>query len=112
MYAQIIMTQLGGPDGELGASMRYLNQRYSMPYNTVKGALTDIGIDAIKTTVSRNMLTTRYKNERGILFTDASLHVSYLLFIIANSARFVNHRRERSHVFVKITEFFEDLAPR
>lgn len=42
--AQIIITQLGGPDGELGASMRYLNQRYSMPYNSVKGAMTDIGI--------------------------------------------------------------------
>ena len=48
MYAQIIMTQLGGPDGELGASMRYLNQRYSIPYNTVKGTLTDIGIGAMK----------------------------------------------------------------
>ena len=42
--AQIIITQLGGPDGELGASMRYLNQRYSMPYNSVKGAMTDIGM--------------------------------------------------------------------
>lgn len=45
--AQIIITQLGGPDGELGASMRYLNQRYSMPYNGVKGALTDIGTEEL-----------------------------------------------------------------
>ena len=37
--------QLGGPDGELGASMRYLTQRYSMPYDKVKGLLTDIGIE-------------------------------------------------------------------
>ncbi len=43
--AQIIISQLGGPDGELGASMRYLNQRYSMPYSEVTGILTDIGIE-------------------------------------------------------------------
>lgn len=44
--AQIIITQYGGPDGELGASMRYLTQRYSMPYDDVKGGLTDIGTEA------------------------------------------------------------------
>ena len=44
--AQIIISQLGGPDGELGASMRYLNQRYSMPYGEVTGILTDIGREA------------------------------------------------------------------
>ena len=44
--AQIIITQYGGPDGELGASMRYLTQRYSMPYDDVKGCLTDIGTEA------------------------------------------------------------------
>ena len=43
--AQIIISQLGGPDGELGASMRYLNQRYSMPYNEVTGILTDVGTE-------------------------------------------------------------------
>lgn len=42
--AKIIITQLGGPDGELAASLRYLNQRYVMPYAEVKGALTDIGV--------------------------------------------------------------------
>ena len=41
--AKIIITQLGGPDGELGASMRYLNQRYAMPNDKVKAVLTDIG---------------------------------------------------------------------
>lgn len=45
--AGIIIAQLGGPDGELGASMRYLNQRYAMPYNSVKGALTDIGTEEL-----------------------------------------------------------------
>ena len=41
-YAQIIISQYGGPDGELGASMRYLTQRYSQPFSEVKGMLTDI----------------------------------------------------------------------
>ena len=44
-YAQIIISQYGGPDGELGAAMRYLTQRYSQPFNEVKGILTDIGIE-------------------------------------------------------------------
>lgn len=45
--AKIIITQLGGPDGELGASMRYLNQRYTMPYKECKGLLTDIGTEEL-----------------------------------------------------------------
>ncbi len=40
--AKFIVSQYGGPDGELGASMRYLSQRYSMPYPELKGLLTDI----------------------------------------------------------------------
>ena len=46
--ASIIITQYGGPDGELGASLRYLSQRYSMPYPELKGLLTDIGISGSK----------------------------------------------------------------
>ena len=42
--AQVIMSQYGGPDGELGAPMRYLSQRYSMPYREVAAILTDIGV--------------------------------------------------------------------
>ena len=45
--AQVIISQYGGPDGELGASMRYLSQRYTMPYNTVAGVLTDIGTEEL-----------------------------------------------------------------
>ena len=44
-YAKIIITQYGGPDGELGASLRYLSQRFSMPYPELKGLLTDIGTE-------------------------------------------------------------------
>ena len=45
--AQIIITQFGGPDGELAASMRYLSQRYTMPYKEVTGTLTDIGTEEL-----------------------------------------------------------------
>lgn len=46
--AQVIISQFGGPDGELSASMRYLSQRYTMPYKEVAGLLTDIGREAPK----------------------------------------------------------------
>ncbi len=45
--AQVIISQFGGPDGELAASMRYLSQRYSMPYRDVAGLLTDIGTEEL-----------------------------------------------------------------
>lgn len=45
--AQIIMSQYGGPDGEMGASLRYLSQRYSTPYREVAGLLTDIGTEEL-----------------------------------------------------------------
>lgn len=45
--AKVIITQFGGPDGELSASMRYLSQRYSMPYREVAGLLTDIGTEEL-----------------------------------------------------------------
>ena len=45
--AKFIISQYGGPDGELGASLRYLRQRYSMPYPELKGLLTDIGTEEL-----------------------------------------------------------------
>ena len=45
--AKFIISQYGGPDGELGASMRYLSQRYAMPYPELKGLLTDIGTEEL-----------------------------------------------------------------
>lgn len=45
--AQYIISQYGGPDGELGASMRYLSQRYATPYREVAGLLTDIGTEEL-----------------------------------------------------------------
>ena len=45
--AKFIISQYGGPDGELGASLRYLSQRYSMPYRNVAGVLTDIATEEL-----------------------------------------------------------------
>ena len=43
--AGVVISQYGGPDGGLGASLRYLSQRYSMPFPELKGLLTDIGTE-------------------------------------------------------------------
>ena len=69
--ASIIISQYGGPDGELGASLRYLSQRYSMPFDELKGLLTDIGteelghlemIGAIVHQLTRNMNDSQMKD--------------------------------------------------
>lgn len=46
-YASIIISQVGGPDGEVGASLRYLTQRIAMPYAQITGMLTDIGVEEL-----------------------------------------------------------------
>lgn len=45
--ATVVATQYGGPNGELGASLRYLSQRYTMPDDVTKGLLTDIGTEEL-----------------------------------------------------------------
>ena len=45
--ASIIISQYGGPDGEMSASLRYLSQRHSMPFDELKGLLTDIGVEEL-----------------------------------------------------------------
>ncbi|MBE6591418.1 MAG: manganese catalase family protein [Ruminococcaceae bacterium] len=71
-YAKIIMSQLGGPDGEVGASMRYLNQRFTMPDDLNKGLLTDVGteelahqeiIGAILYQLTKNLSPEQIKNQ-------------------------------------------------
>ena len=47
LYENRRLLEYGGPDGELGASLRYLSQRYSMPYPELKGLLTDIGTEEL-----------------------------------------------------------------
>ncbi len=69
--AKLIVTQFGGPDGELGASQRYLSQRYAAPYDEVKATLTDIGTEelahmemvcAIVHQLTRNLTEEQIKN--------------------------------------------------
>ncbi len=68
--AKFIISQYGGPDGEIGASLRYLSQRYTMPYREVAGLLTDIGseelghfemVSAIVHQLTRNMTIDQIK---------------------------------------------------
>ena len=74
ILAKIIISQYGGPDGELGASLRYLSQRYSMPFDDQKALLTDIGteelghlemVGAIVHQLTRKMTTTQLE-EAGL----------------------------------------------
>jgi len=69
--AKLIITQYGGPDGELGASLRYLSQRFAMPYSEGKAILTDIGVEelghlemigAIVYQLTRNLTEEEIKN--------------------------------------------------
>lgn len=55
--AQIIISQYGGPDGELGASLRYLSQRFAMPYSELKGLLTDVGTSVAAMDLSTPLLS-------------------------------------------------------
>ena len=69
--AAVIISQYGGPDGELGASLRYLSQRYTMPFDELRGLLTDIGteelghlemVGAIVHQLTRNLKTEQIEN--------------------------------------------------
>lgn len=113
--AKFIISQLGGPDGEMSASLRYLNQRYSMPYGEVKGLLTDIGteelahieiISAILYQLTRNLTPEQIK-ESGFdtYFVD---HTTGIYPIAASGAPFT-----AAYFQVKgdpITDLTEDLA--
>ena len=82
--ASIIISQYGGPDGELGASLRYLSQRYSMPTAELKGLLTDIGteelghlemIGAIVHQLTRNLKDSQIEDSAFAPWTAASMQV-------------------------------------
>ena len=113
--AQIIISQLGGPDGELAASMRYLHQRYSMPYKEVVGILTDVGteelahlemIAAILHQLTRNLSEEEIKNSPfATYFVD---HTLGLYPVAASGVPF-----DMKYVGVKgdvIADLHEDLA--
>ncbi len=113
--AQVIISQLGGPDGELAASMRYLHQRYAMPYDEIKGILTDVGTEelahlemvaAILHQLTRNLSEEQIKNSPfATYFVD---HTTGVYPVAASGVPF-----DMKYVGVKgdvITDLNEDLA--
>lgn len=90
--AKMIITQYGGPDGELGASLRYLTQRFSMPYPQLKAILTDIGTEELEHRcykLKKNLYTTAiryfrvqhyFKIIRRIVPSTAFVFCIYYLF--------------------------------
>ena len=113
--AMAIISQLGGPDGELGASMRYLQQRYAMPYDEIKGILTDVGteelahmemVSAIIHQLTRNLSEEQIKNSPfATYFVD---HTTGVYPVAASGTPF-----DMKYVGVKgdvITDLNEDLA--
>ncbi len=113
--AQVIISQLGGPDGELAASMRYLHQRYSSPYDEVTGILTDVGTEelahlemvaAILYQLTRNLSEEEIKNSPfATYFVD---HTTGLYPVAASGTPF-----DMKYVGVKgdiLTDLHEDLA--
>ncbi len=113
--AQIIISQLGGPDGELAASMRYLHQRYSSPYDEVTGILTDVGTEelahlemvaAILYQLTRNLSEEEIKNSPfATYFVD---HTTGLYPVAASGVPF-----DMKYVGIKgdiLTDLHEDLA--
>ncbi len=113
--AQVIISQLGGPDGELAASMRYLHQRYAMPYDEIKGILTDVGTEelahlemvaAILHQLTRNLSEEQIKNSPfATYFVD---HTTGVYPVAASGVPF-----DMKYVGVKgdvLTDLNEDLA--
>ncbi|MBR5202268.1 MAG: manganese catalase family protein [Clostridia bacterium] len=114
-YAQIIISQYGGPDGELGASLRYLSQRFSMPYAELKGLLTDIGteelghlemIGAIVYQLTRNLTIDEIKKSGfDTYFVD---HTTGIYPVAASGTPFTaTYLQSKGDV---ITDLHEDLA--
>lgn len=78
--AQLIISQYGGPDGEMGASLRYLSQRYSMPYREVAGVLTDIGSEASEMVFSEASAFFSVSKDPVMPFATVKLHLCGSIF--------------------------------
>ena len=113
--AGVIISQLGGPDGEIGASMRYLHQRYSSPYDEVTAVLTDVGTEelahlemvaAIVHQLTRNLTEEEIKNSPF-----ANYFVDHTVGVYPIAASGVPY--DMKYIAVKgdlITDLNEDLA--
>lgn len=113
--AQVIITQFGGPDGELSASQRYLAQRYTMPNTVCKGVLTDIGTEelahmemicAIVYQLTRNLSVEEIKSSGfDKYYVD---HTTALWPLAASGAPFTaTYFQSKGDA---ITDLFEDMA--
>ena len=113
--ASLIISQIGGPDGEVGASMRYLHQRYACPYNKITGILTDVGteelghiemVSAIIHQLTRNLTPEQIENSPfAAYFID---HTTGVYPVAASGVPF-----DMKYVGVKgdiLTDLNEDLA--
>lgn len=74
-YAKIVISQLGGPDGELGATTRYMNQRYTMPYDIGKAVLTDIATEELALFKYINKISI-FLRKKGTDFINQSLFLT------------------------------------
>lgn len=72
--AQVIISQFGGPDGELAASMRYLSQRFATPYKEVAGLLTDIGVSVAKLRIGNETCNIKCLSLIGSLLTNKRMN--------------------------------------
>ena len=72
--AMAIISQLGGPNGEKGASTRYLSQRYVMPNNNVVGVLTDVGVSVSELHISDEMCNIKCLSLIGSLLTNKHIN--------------------------------------
>ncbi len=93
--ARVIISQLGGPHGEMGAATRYLNQRYSMPYKEVKGILTDIGTEELAHEEMVSAIV--YQLTRGMHMEDIKKR-GFDTYFVAHR-RHLSARRLRAFVF-------------
>lgn len=85
--AQAIISQYGGPDGEMGASMRYLSQRYAMPYREVAGVLTDIGVSVTKLRILGFKCTPEGRTLRSLCFFNNLHRKNFCVVIVIFTMR-------------------------
>lgn len=84
--AKVIISQLGGPDGELGAALRYLNQRYSAPCREVQAILNDIGTEVPSVALIAGI--TRLASTDTVITTDSTTPNKRLRFFLSFSFRY------------------------
>ena len=81
--AKIVISQLGGPNGELGAALRYLNQRYTMPYPRIQALLTDIGTEELAHVEIISTLFYQLINDRNKVESYGEITIKDTIFVDA-----------------------------